>query len=145
MKRTNNKKTISQQLGNIRTKYGHFKSVIKRNSIIINGQIRPTSRSENYSFVLEYTLNKNPKVRIVSPNLVRNNKGEKIPHMYAQKHLCLYRPKYNEFKSSDFLSATIIPWIALWLYYYEQWHITGRWLGGGEHPNQKQQKNAKKR
>jgi len=134
MKRTNNKKSISKQFGNLRTKYSNFRSVIKRNSVIVKGQFRPTSRSENYSFILEYTLNKNPKVRIISPKLVRNSRGEKIPHMYGQKHLCLYRPKYNEFKNSDFLSETIIPWIVLWLYYYEQWHITGKWLGGGEHP-----------
>ncbi len=145
MRRTNNKKSISQQLSNLRVKYSHFVSEIKRNTIIINGHLRPTSRSENYNFILEYTLNKNPKVRIISPSLKRNNKGEEIPHMYGQKHLCLYKPKYQEFKSSDFLSETIIPWIALWLYYYEQWHITGKWLGGGEHPTQKKRRNAKKR
>lgn len=134
MRRINNKKTISQQLASLKARYRNFKSKIKRNTIIVNGQIRPTSRSEEYSFVLEYTLNSQPKIKITSPKLIRNDKGEKIPHMYNQKHLCLYRPKYNEFTSSDFLSETIVPWIALWLYYYEQWHITGIWLGGGEHP-----------
>jgi len=145
MRRVNNKKTISQQLGNMRAKYSHFKSTMKRNSIVVTGKLRPTSRSKEYSFLLEYKHNEKPKIKIVSPSLIRNSKGEEIPHMYFQKHLCLYRPKYNEFKTSDFLSDTIIPWIALWLYYYEQWHITGKWLGGGEHPNQKKQKNAKKR
>lgn len=145
MKRLNNKKTISEQLRNMKTKYSHFKSEIKRNSIIVCGCLRPTSRSNNYNFILEYTFNKSPKVRIVSPNLVRNTQGEKIPHMYGQRHLCLYQPKYKEFKNTDFLSDTIIPWITLWLYYYEKWHITGKWLGGGEHPNQKKRKYAKKR
>jgi hypothetical protein len=60
--------------------------------------------------------------------------------MYFQKHLCLYQPKYREFRSSDFISDTIIPWISLWLYYYEKWHVTGKWLGGGEHPNLKKKK-----
>ena len=145
MRRTDNRKLISQQLGSMRVKYSHFKSTIKRNCLVVKGHLRPTSRSESYNFILKYTLDKNPKVRIVSPNLKRNSKGEEIPHMYAQKHLCLYRPKYKEFKNSDFLSETIIPWIALWLYYYEQWHITGKWLGGGEHPTEKKKKNAKKR
>jgi hypothetical protein len=31
--------------------------------------------------------------------------------------------------------ADIIGWIALWLYYYEVWLITGNWLGGGHEPN----------
>lgn len=145
MRRANNRKSISQQFGNMRTKYGHFKSKINRNCLIVNGHLQPTSRSESYNFILEYTLNTKPRVKIISPNLKRNSKGEEIPHMYRQKHLCLYQPKYKEFKSTDFLSETIIPWIALWLYYYEQWHITGKWLGGGEHPVSKKRKNAKKR
>ncbi len=145
MKKTNNKKSVSQQLGNMKAKYKYFKSVIKRNSIIINGKLRPTARSEEYSFVLQYTINKKPRIKIISPKLVKNSKGDDIPHMYNQKHLCLYQPKYNEFKNSDFLSETIIPWISLWLYYYEQWHITGDWLGGGEHPILKKRNNAKKR
>ena len=37
---------------------------------------------------------------------------------------------------------TIVPWASLWLYYYEVWHATGEWLGGGEHPiARKKQKN----
>jgi len=30
---------------------------------------------------------------------------------------------------------TIVPWACLWLYYYEVWHTTGEWLGGGLHPS----------
>ncbi|GAB5552857.1 MAG: hypothetical protein Sapg2KO_24480 [Saprospiraceae bacterium] len=145
MKKTNNRKSISQQFGNIKSKYRHFKVAMSRNSLVVNGSLRPTSRSESYNFILEYTFNKNPKVRIISPKLKRNSKGDKIPHMYGQKHLCLHMPKYNEFKSSDFLSEKIIPWISLWLYYYEKWHITDKWLGGGEHPVEKRRKNEKKR
>lgn len=135
MKRISSIKSISQQFGNMKIKYVHFNCRIRRNSLIVSGKVRPTSRSKTYSFLLEYTLNEKPKVKIISPKLKRNSKGEKIPHMYSQKYLCLYMPKYREFKKSDFLSDTIIPWITLWLYYYELWHITGKWLGGGEHPN----------
>ena len=38
--------------------------------------------------------------------------------------------------SGDMLLAkVIVPWIALWLYYYEVWHATGSWLGRA-HQNQ---------
>jgi hypothetical protein len=29
------------------------------------------------------------------------------------------------------IATTIIPWLSLWLYYYEVWHATGEWMGGG--------------
>ena len=32
-------------------------------------------------------------------------------------------------------AETIVPWACLWLYYYEVWHATGEWLGGGLHPS----------
>ncbi|HYM07249.1 MAG TPA: hypothetical protein VE377_25720 [Candidatus Dormibacteraeota bacterium] len=29
------------------------------------------------------------------------------------------------------LSHSIIPWLALWLMFYEMWRATGEWYGGG--------------
>ncbi len=134
MKKLKNIKSIAQQFCTMRIKYSHFTSKIVRQKLIVKGCLQPTARSDVYNFILEYSLSSSPKVRITSPRLKRNFKGEEIPHMYSQKHLCLYQPKYKEFRRSDFLSDTIIPWAALWLYYYEQWHLTDKWLGGGEHP-----------
>lgn len=140
MKIKNNIKTIQQQIVLIKLKYSCLSTKIQRNKLIVSGELRPTARSTSYRFILEYTINKPPKVRIMSPKLVKNELAEPIPHMYGQKHLCLFQPKYSEFKAHDFLANTIIPWISLWLYYYEQWHITGKWLGGGEHPKVKHNK-----
>jgi hypothetical protein len=103
-------------------------------SIKIAGVLQPTSRSNNYHFVLIYNLKEDPKIKIVSPTLQKNSKGDNIPHLYAGENLCLYRPKYCEFSRTDFLGDTIIPWTSLWLYYYELWHLTDEWRGGGEHP-----------
>jgi hypothetical protein len=33
------------------------------------------------------------------------------------------------------ISEYIVPWISLWLFFYETWLITGEWLGGGHEPN----------
>lgn len=134
MKYPKNIKPIGQQLGAMRSKYSLFKSTIVRQKLIVKGHLQPTARSNTYCFVLEYSLSMSPRIRIISPKLVRNSKGEKIPHMYSQKYLCLFQPKYKEFKRADLISDTIIPWASLWLYYYELWHLTGNWLGGGEHP-----------
>lgn len=32
------------------------------------------------------------------------------------------------------IANTILPWTSLWLYYYEIWLGTGKWEGGGDHP-----------
>lgn len=137
-------KNLSEQVIALRCKYPQFETSIDRQQLIVKGFLKPTDRSEAYQFVLKYNLSGSPEVRIISPALKRNSKGDKIPHMYSQKYLCLFQPKYKEFKRSDFLCDTIIPWTSLWLYFYELWHLTGKWLGGGEHPKIKI-KNEKKR
>src|SRR5690606_6637016 len=106
-------------------------------SLYILGKIRPTARSITYTFKLKYSFGKIPLVNIVSLGLKRNFKNEKIPHVFTKNELCLYHPNFNEFDSSMLISHTIIPWITLWLYHYENWHITGKWEGGGLHPETK--------
>lgn len=127
-------KTIIEQMASIKRNYINFSTSIERNSLWIKGELQPTSRSDVYTVEIIYHFRKRPIVNILKPVLVKNFKGEDIPHVYPGEKLCLYQPKYNEFKFSDFLSATIVPWTSLWLYHYEVWHVTGDWLGGGEHP-----------
>ncbi len=129
-------KKLSEQIAYMKTKFPQFLTKFTSpSSMKVEGALRPSARSCLYEFVLKYKLSGMPNVTIVSPKLELNTKGEKVPHLYSSGNLCLYRPKYKEFKKSDFLADTIIPWTALWLYYYELWHTTGEWLGGGEHPH----------
>jgi hypothetical protein len=127
-------KTIIEQMASIKRNYINFSTSVERNSLWIKGELQPTSRSDIYTVEIIYHFRKRPIVNILKPLLIKNFKGEDIPHIYPGGKLCLYQPKYNEFKFSDFLSATIVPWTSLWLYHYEVWHVTGNWLGGGEHP-----------
>lgn len=129
-------KNLGTQLAYMKSRYPQFMAkFVSPNSIKIEGMLRPSPRSCLYEFALKYDLSWKPKMKIISPELVLNAEGRKIPHLYSSGNLCLYRPKYMEFKSSDYLADTIIPWTSLWLYYYELWHTTGEWLGSGEHPN----------
>ena len=59
--------------------------------------------------------------------------------LYSQKKekLCLYRPKYREWNPTQHLAKTIVPWLYLWLFYFEEWLVSNDWKGGGEHPPQK--------
>lgn len=128
-------KTIAEQLSAMRIKYPQFETCFTSyTGLKVTGSLQPTSRSVNYSFVLKYNLTDSPKIKIVSPELKRNEKGVEAEHLYPNGYLCLYQPKYREFTRKDLLSDTVIPWASLWLYHYEVWHLTGEWLGGGEHP-----------
>ena len=131
-------RTIAEQLSAMKSKYPQFETDFTSHSgLKVTGALQPTSRSAAYNFVLKYNLTDRPKIKIVSPELKKNEKGEEAEHLYPNGYLCLYQPKYREFTRTDLLTDTIIPWTSLWLYHYEVWHLTGEWLGGGEHPKSK--------
>ncbi len=132
---TTRDKTIAEQLSAIRSKYPQFETAFASHSgLKVNGALQPTSRSAAYNFILKYNLTDRPKIKIISPEIRKNEKGEDAEHLYPGGCLCLYQPKYREFTRTDLLADTIIPWTSLWLYHYEVWHLTDKWLGGGEHP-----------
>jgi len=128
-------RTIAEQVSSMRCKYPHFTTdFTSHSSMKVTGVLQPSSRSDAYEFVLKYNLTDPPKIKIVSPELKKNEKGEEAEHLYPNGYLCLYQPKYREFTRTNLLTDTIIPWTSLWLYHYEVWHLTDEWLGGGEHP-----------
>ena len=129
---------IPVQYANVKKEYPQFKTSILKDSLLIKGDLQPTPRSCTYQFKIRYYVGKRPKIKITNPELKRNFKNEKIPHVYSGNELCLYYQQYKEFDSKCKISDYIIPWISLWLYYYEIWHITGEWLGGGKHPRIKE-------
>lgn len=133
--------TISIQKYNIRKK---FKNIILREShergLKMLLKIQPTEFSKKYEVLVQYdSFQKKPQVYIDIKQLEIEDK-QKIPHKYGIKiikgkeyvNLCLYYP--GEWNSTMNISDTIIPWISEWLYYFELWCITGKWLGGGKHP-----------
>lgn len=128
------KYNVGMQYAAIKSKYPEFVSTLSKGCLTIKGQIRPTARSEAYTFKLTYKTGSAPDVSVTNPTLKKNFKDEDIPHTYPNEKLCLYYPGYKEFTSSMLISDTVIPWISLWLYHYENWHLTGVWMGGGIHP-----------
>ncbi|HYC87140.1 MAG TPA: hypothetical protein VEB86_18030 [Chryseosolibacter sp.] len=133
-------KTITEQVSALKVKYKQFSVRGDRDSLKAIGTLRPTARSVEYTIELKYKSGNSPRVFVLSPELTKNFKGEDIPHVYEGDRLCLYHPDFREFRISDTLADTIVPWTALWLYYYEVWHVTGEWLGGGMHPPKKDNK-----
>ncbi len=127
-------KTLLEQVNAIRAKCPGFKVTFDRNSLRAIGSLQPTARSETYLVEIKYRHLTPPQISVLKPELIKNFNGDAIPHIYPGEKLCLFYPKYCEFRYIDFISDTIIPWTSLWLYYYEDWHISGDWNGGGIHP-----------
>ena len=102
--------------------------------MVWNGQLQPTPASDRYSTRIIYSRRRrSPKVIVISPKLTRRN-FEPIPHRYGDGSLCLWQPAYGEWNPAYWIAETVLGWASLWLFFYELWHATGEWLGGGEHP-----------
>ncbi len=131
---------LAEQVIAMKSDFPNFIADWDKNVVIWTGDLQPTPLSKNYTVRIVYSLGMDqPDVTVCSPVLVKRN-DESIPHVYPGNKLCLFRPKKKEWTKEKLISKTIVPWISLWLYYYELWHATGEWLGGGEHPNKKKRK-----
>ncbi len=101
---------------------------------------QPTPLSKTYLVLLIFHIdNRSPDVFILDQNVWDISKKKSIPHLYDSKNikLCLYYPKYKDWDQTMPLNTTFVPWIYLWLYYYEEWLFSNEWKGGGEHPQSK--------
>lgn len=92
------------------------------------GTLQPRQLSPKYRVAVRYKLSSHPTVNVISPALV-----SRTPHLWNDGSLCLYYPKEKPWQADMLIAQTIIPWTALWLYYYELWLDTGRWLGPSSH------------
>ncbi len=117
----------------IRVRLPGFRTRFDGKTMVAFGDIQPSELSKTYRIRLDYRFHCRPRVQVISPKLERYN-DEDIPHMYGQEYLCLYLPGAGDWSPDKEIAKTIIPWAALWLNYYELWHATGEWLGGGHEP-----------
>jgi hypothetical protein len=80
-----------------------------------------------------------PYVVLLDPPLRPREGGtfNQIPHLLFDREnpdrsgLCLFDPDGGEWSNRELIANTTIPWTAEWLLYYELWHLTGAWRGGG--------------
>jgi hypothetical protein len=95
----------------------------------------PTPLSRAYQLRIDYRQGDVPQVFVDDPDLVVLAGGRRLPHVYEQQptRLCLYLPRAQEWSGWMRLDQTIVPWAALWLFYFEEWLDSGDWKGGGQH------------
>jgi hypothetical protein len=66
--------------------------------------------------------------------------GEPPQHVYRLGHppafpaLCIYDPVEDDWSPSEAIVNRIIPWTIKWLFFHEEWVLSGEWKGGGRHP-----------
>jgi hypothetical protein len=101
-------------------------------------RVSPTPLSRDYEVRIDYRQGDIPMVFIDEPDLIALADGRRLPHVYEQKptRLCLYLPRACEWATWMRIDLTIVPWAALWLFYFEEWLSSGQWKGGGEHPGE---------
>ena len=138
--------SIAQQDWRIKKQFPQFfgQKVNPQEKIWI-GELRPTEESVYYNIKIVYKIGHYPKVTVLKPKLLLAREKKKLPHVYSGNKLCLFSPENEEWTPKRLIADTIIPWTILWLFYYESWLYTGKWEGGGRHPNIKQKSKKKKR
>ncbi len=109
----------------------------RTNAVRWIGNLRP--QFQTYRVEIIHQIIDDPIVRVLSPELTRlpDNKEGQLPHVYppaSDPTLCLYDPRADEWDNSMLISQTIVPWTLDWLACYELWLMTGKWTGGGRHP-----------
>jgi hypothetical protein len=108
-----------------RTKYDTF--------LRWKGILQPTPLSCKYTIKLVYKIGTRPNVYVLEPELVVPDKKSEI-HMFNDGSLCLYFK--DDWTPKMLIAETLIPWTSEWLLHYEVWRITGKWHGGGIHPEE---------
>src|SRR6185437_5841516 len=126
--------SVAEQLARVRMTWPSLKAWRDGNTLVIAGDVQPTPLSDTYRVRVVYGGTSVPKAFVESPPLRPRDDGTPIPHMYPGPRPCLYLPGGGEWTNRKFVATTIIPWLMLWLAYYELWHATGVWQGGGVHP-----------
>lgn len=124
--------TIGQQFAAMALVWRCFKGHLSRNSAEWIGCVRSTNIGTEYRIRIEYVPPKRPRVFVLSPSLQLLPGARRIPHTFSDGSLCLNMPE--EWRPDLRIAAWIVPWISVWLFFYEMWHATGDWLGGGHEP-----------
>lgn len=105
-------------------------STLKAGRMRWRGKLTPSPLSRTYTVQIEYAPPRHPDVTVASPRLDVPDGVEELPHMYSGGRLCLCYPW--EWKVSDLILVTLVPWASEWLLHYELWKVNdARWLGGG--------------
>jgi hypothetical protein len=119
-----------QQAIAIGSTFPDFEIVQAHPTLVMEGHLQPRALSPAYRVSVVLRQQRSPEVRVLNPTLRAN-----APHRYKDGSLCLYWPVEWRWTDTESASKTVLPWAAIWLYFYELWLDTGHWLGPSSHPS----------
>lgn len=122
---------IHEQAAWVRSRYPGFHCDIQDGLLVCRGCLKPTPMCRTYDVAVHYRTGTWPKAFVPGGQLEPLEAGGKIPHTYGGTQPCLFYPNRQAWRSDMKLSDTIIPWLSVWLAFYEIWRATGEWYGGG--------------
>jgi hypothetical protein len=125
---------IQHQLGALKSYFPAGRTTqLGRDRLTWVQTITPTPLSDTYTIKLHYVIGQQPKVFVAKPTLTFALGQTKLKHVYSTKRqeLCVYYPKWREWRPDMYFVHTLIPWTSEWLYHHEIWVGTGVWTGGG--------------
>jgi hypothetical protein len=126
---------LAEQFRQMKLQWPGFSRSLHRSQVSWTGELTPTEMSDTYTIRVTYTPPRRPVVEVISPEL-KGRPGERIPHTFPGKKLCLHL--HQEWVvANTIIATTVIKWAVLWLFFYETWLVTGTWEGGGHEPRTK--------
>lgn len=115
---------LLNQIGAMKSKHPQFKYTQHGSSLVFTGDLFIKPELPIYNVSIEYNGDSQPKVKINSPALV-----EHPPHVYSDKSICLYHPNNFKWSATKLIAKEIVHWTIAWIYFYEYWLQTGKWIG----------------
>jgi hypothetical protein len=115
---------VYREVALMRQRFPSFRGQCSAGEVRWHGTLQPQEASPVYAIQIVYLVPKVPNVWVVHPVLHPNT-----PHRYPDRSLCLYYPGDRSWHPDAGIALTIVPWTAEWLFFYEYWVQTGRWLG----------------
>jgi len=125
-----NKPNVFAQIGAMKSKYPQFKAKhLSNDTVTFIGDLLIKPELPIYTVSVEYRGTLSPRVRVIEPKLVENR-----PHFYKNTEcLCLYHPDDFKWDCRKLVAKEIMSWTIAWLYFYEAWLQTGKFLGPESH------------
>lgn len=126
---------LAVQLAHLQRYWPGLQPSIIRSLLTAEGWVVPSPLARSYRISLSYRLDEHPKVWVKEPRIVPfRTAKEPVPHVYSRAsdpRPCLYYPNGREWHPGKVLASTVLPWLLVWLTFYEVWLATGAWLGEG--------------
>lgn len=108
-----------------------FECRVRRGELVCLGDLQPMEITKRYRVKIWLRAGARPRARVLKPKLQRRVPDEPVPHTWGPDDPCFYYPIALEWMPNMAMSASVVPWLDLWLIHYEGWRATGYWEGGG--------------